>query len=163
MNNNKEAMEKLAVRFVKKIKIKRLTPESVIPKKANSEDAGYDIVAIDDGTLSDDGTYIQYKTGIAIEPPYGYHTELFPRSSISKYDLVLANSIGLVDFGYRNELLCRFKIVLPYLKNRQPILYKKGDKICQLVIRQTVDMEIEEVSELGSSERNMNGFGSSGK
>ena len=145
-----------------KIKIKRLMPEGVIPKKANIEDAGYDIVAIDDGTINDEGTYIQYKTGIAIEPPYGYHTELFPRSSISKYDMVLANSIGLIDFGYRNELLCRFKIVLPKLKDRNPILYKKGDKICQLVIRKTISMEMEEVSELGSSERNMNGFGSSG-
>ena len=165
------------------LKVKKLVPEAVLPAKAKIGDAGYDVVAIDDGTWSDDGTYIQYRTGIAIEVPEGYHTELFPRSSITKTDLVLGNSIGLVDNGYRGEILFRFKVAqrgkqletwsigpdsvrLPdrnvAFHKMDLITYKKGDKIGQIVIRKTESLEVEEVPELSSTERGSGGFGSTG-
>lgn len=78
-----------------KVKFKKLHPDAKIPTKANEEDSGYDITAIDDGEITD--TYIQYKTGIAIEVPKGYDIKIFPRSSVSKTNLILANSVGLVD------------------------------------------------------------------
>jgi len=55
-----------------KIKVKKLHPDAKLPASAIPTDAGYDLVAIDDGEIKD--TYVQYKTGIAIEPPSGYHT-----------------------------------------------------------------------------------------
>lgn len=140
------------------IKFKKLHPDAVIPTQATSTDAGYDLVAIDDGKIDEGNNYIQYRTGIAIEPPVGYHTEIFPRSSISKTNLVLANSIGLVDEGYRGELLFRFKQITIDKPS-----YKKGDKIGQLVVRKTIRAAFEEVQELGSSDRGTGGFGSSGK
>ena len=91
---------------VEAIWFKKLDPSAVAPSRAKEGDAGYDLVAIDDGTVDADG-FIQYRTGLSIDPPQGYHTEIWPRSSISKYDLALANSIGLVDNGYRGELLVR--------------------------------------------------------
>jgi dUTP pyrophosphatase len=150
------------------LKVKKLIPEAVIPSKAKPGDAGYDLTAIDDGTWSADGTYIQYRTGLAIEPPPGYHTELFPRSSGTKTDLMLGNSIGLVDNGYRGEILLRFKLakrgtVFPTSPQQPIIIYKKGDKIAQLVIRKTEDMEVVEVENLSSTERGTGGFGSTGK
>ena len=77
------------------LKIKKLVPEAILPSKSHLSDVGYDLVAIDDGIITD--TYIQYKTGLAIEPPLGHHIEILPRSSITKYDLVLGNSVGLID------------------------------------------------------------------
>src|ERR1700693_2303309 len=40
-----------------------------------------------------------------------FHIEGFPRSSVSKYNLVLANCVGTIDTGYRNEIMCRFKYI----------------------------------------------------
>jgi len=90
------------------IKVKKLHPDAVLPKCANETDAGYDLVAIDEGEIVSEGLdimYIQYRTGIAIAPPEGYHTEIFPRSSISKKQLFLANSVGLVDCVPRDTLI----------------------------------------------------------
>ena len=151
-----------------KMKVKKLDERAIMPSQAKSGDAGYDLVAIDDGTISPEHGFIEYRTGIAIEVPEGFHTEIFPRSSISKYDLALANSIGLVDGGYRGEVLVRFKYAPPFhadgtsLLDRPIIRYKKGDKIAQLVVRQTVHVGIEEVEELSDTARGAGGFGSTG-
>lgn len=152
------------------IEVKKLSDEAIIPKRATEKDSGYDLVAIDDGTVDAEG-FLQYKTGLSIAPAYGYHTEIFPRSSISKYDLVLANSIGLVDNGYRGELLVRFKPALRFNQDKTGTIfatlpvplkkYKKGDKIAQLVVSQTVEATLVEVTELGQTARGTGGFGSS--
>jgi dUTP pyrophosphatase len=155
------------------IKVKKLCDEAILPCKATSSDAGYDVVAIDDGIVDDLG-FIQYKTGIAIEPDKGYHVEIFPRSSISKYDLVLANSIGLVDNGYRGEILVRFKPTLRFMQTPMSVnaytvvpdvlrKYKKGDKIAQLVVRETIHADFEFVSDLETTDRGTGGFGSTGR
>lgn len=176
-------IEKYAVPFIDgQMKTKKLTPDAVTPVHAKENDAGYDLVAIDDGTWADDRTYIEYRTGITLEVPLGYHTELFPRSSISKTDLVLANSVGLVDNGYRGELRFRFKYIprisiaterayhsengycaVPVVNISKPILYKKGDKVGQVVIRKTYDLPVIEVEELSETDRGDGGFGSTGK
>ncbi len=106
-----------------------------------------------------------------------YHTQLFPRSSISKYNLVLANSVGTVDNGYRNQIFCRFKylfqpedlIILQeqYLRAyghvRNEYLYQQGDKIVQIKACPNVPIEFERVGTLPESQRKLGGFGSSGK
>ncbi len=147
------------------IKIKKLHPDAILPKQANASDAGYDLVAIDDGTVGPEG-YLQYRTGLAIQPPDGYHTEIVPRSSISKYDLALANSLGIIDNIYRGELLIRFKYCVPFSHPNTKLAlsrrYKKGDKIAQLIIRKTELAVFKEVTELSTTDRGANGFGSSG-
>lgn len=157
-----------------KVKVKKLHPDAVLPAAATPTDAGFDLVAIDDGEIKD--TYIQYKTGIAIEPPPGHHTEIFPRSSVSKTDLVLANSVGVVDQDYRGEILVRFKIVPPVTRSGMLeeaedqyttkyfdlFKYKKGDRIAQLVLRKTETAEYEWSDELSDTHRGTGGFGSTG-
>lgn len=154
------------------IKIKKIHEDAVIPQKANNTDAGFDITAIDDGTVDSAG-FVQYRTGIAICPQVGYHVEIFPRSSISKYDLALANSIGLIDNGYRGEILLRFKIASRATKSPMSDtvysaqsgglrLYKKGDKIGQIVVRKTENAEFVLVDDLEDSDRGAGGFGSTG-
>lgn len=158
-----------------KIKVKKLHPDAVLPASATPTDAGYDLVAIDDGEIKD--TYVQYKTGISIEPPPGYHTEIFPRSSLSKTDFMLANSIGLVDEGYRNEILVRFKIIPEVSRATEADTgvewgftqktfglkkYEKGDRIAQLVIRKTQRAEFVWSEELSETNRK-GGFGWTGR
>ena len=99
-----------------KIKVKKLHPDAVLPAIANDTDAGYDLVAVDDGECKYEKNvlaYRQYKTGLAIEPPVGYHTEIIPRSSITKYGLILKNSLGLIDYSYRGEICFRFQQIFP--------------------------------------------------
>ena len=88
------------------IKIKKLNENAVIPKYAKPGDAGMDVVAT---SINVTDEYIEYGTGLAFEVPEGYCMLIFPRSSVSKYDLTLANSIGLLDSSYRGELKLRFK------------------------------------------------------
>jgi len=155
-----------------KVLVKKISEEASLPIRARDSDAGADLVAIDDGNVGEDG-YIQYRTGISIELPLGYHAEIWPRSSISKYDLVLANGIGLIDNGYRGEIFIRFKPVARYSdtghrkviigsSNFVPNIYKKGDKIAQLVISETVLASFSEAFELSETSRGSGGFGSTG-
>ena len=97
-----------------------------------------------------------------------------PRSSVSKYNLVLANSIGLIDADYRGEVLIRFKYIwqpedyklntynkLEGTPNLERI-YKKGDKICQLKVTKVEHAEFVLVDQLDSTQRGEGGFGSTG-
>lgn len=77
------------------IKIKRLSNKAVIPTYAHVTDAGMDIVATRRWT--DEYGNICYGTDLAFELPEGYVMLIFPRSSVSKYDLTLANSVGVLD------------------------------------------------------------------
>lgn len=153
------------------IYVKKLSEDAVVPQKANLSDAGFDLVAIDNGVVDAEG-FIQYRTGLSIEPQKGFNTEIWPRSSISKYDLALANSIGLVDNGYRGELFIRFKPTLRFKQDKKgeffvalPVplkKYNKGDKIAQLVVSQTVEATLVDAVELSQTSRGSGGFGSTG-
>ena len=141
-----------------KVKIKRLDFNAKIPTYANPGDAGMDIYATSMKFTED---YIEYGTGLSFEVPEGYVMLIFPRSSISNKDLVLTNSVGVLDSGYRGELRFRFK------KLREPgklktNLYNPGDKIGQIMIIPYPTIEFEEVESLSDSVRGVGGFGSSG-
>ena len=135
-----------------KVKIKKLSEEAIIPKYATKGDAGMDAYAI---SKKDTEKYIEYGTGLSFEVPEGYVMLIFPRSSISNTDLIIANSVGVLDSGYRGELIFRFK------KNGNNE-YNIGDKIGQFIIMPYPTIELEEVDNLGDSERGQGGFGSTG-
>ena len=162
-----------------------------LPERGSLLAAGYDIVAtsepkiVGDSIPQSDGVrwnridYIEYETGLFIAPTVAMaHTLIHPRSSISKYNLVLANSIGLVDNDYRGMIVCRFKYIwqpddfrfgeaqegsgLPDMvgdPNMEKI-YKKGDKIAQLVFEPTTHVDFSLVDELDVTQRGAGGFGS---
>lgn len=145
-----------------KVKIKKLRQDAVIPSYAKPGDAGMDLTCID--YAQDDYGNIVYYTGIAIEIPEGHVGLLFPRSSISKYSTQLTNSVGVIDSGYRGEIMLKFKPTMRYPRNMQtpPPSYGVGDKIGQLIIVPYPQIEFEEVSELSQSERGTGGYGSTG-
>jgi dUTP pyrophosphatase len=100
-----------------------------------------------------------YNTGLSMEIPDGHVGLLFPRSSISKYHLSLANSVGVIDSGYRGEIRARFKRTSG---TAHETLYNVGDKIVQLIIIPYPAIELEEVTDFTQTERDAGGFGSSG-
>ena len=139
------------------VKIKKLSKDAVIPSYAKIGDVGLDLTAI---SISYANNYIEYGTGLAIEIPKGFGGFIFPRSSISNYDLSFCNSVGVVDSNYRGELKIRFNAIYNYQLNKK--LYDIGDRIGQLVVLPVPKIEFELTGELNDSVRGSSGFGSSG-
>ena len=137
------------------IKFKKLYAEAVMPTKAHQSDAGADLVATSKNWDDEKQCWI-YGTGIATEIPEGYVGLVFPRSSIRKYGLSLANSIGVIDSGYRGEIMCSFK------PTGTCPTYNVGDKVAQMIIMPYPIVNYVEVTELSNSERGEGGHGSTG-
>lgn len=78
------------------LKFKRLVENAVVPKKATSGSNGFDLTATSKEWVDEFQAYV-YGTGIAVEIPKGYVGLLFPRSSVRKYDLAMANCVGVID------------------------------------------------------------------
>jgi len=162
----------------------------VIPSQAKEGDAAYDIIAtsppiivgtkiqrpMDGMDLWSKIDYIEYRTGLFIEPMEDFHTLLLARSSISKTNLILANGIGLVDSDYRGELICRFKYITQpedfvilnegggtriYCIINQDAIYQQGQKIIQIKPSPNIPITFEVVEKLGETTRGSGGFGSS--
>ena len=138
-----------------KVQIKKLKDNVKIPEYAYDGDAGMDLIATD---LRVQNGFLEYGTGLSVAIPEEHVGLLFPRSSISKMDIVLCNSVGVIDSGYRGEIKCRFK---PTKKGNFK-RYTPGDRIAQLMIIPYPCIEFEEVKELEDSVRDVGGFGSSG-
>lgn len=155
------------------IKIKKLSKDAVIPKYAKEGDAGMDLVATSKEYDGDGNTV--YGTSLAFEIPKGYVGLLFPRSSNAKTDLRLTNSVGVLDSGYRGEVMFKFRndnysrmdgglqshlMMGDIVFNNE---YKVGDRIGQILILPYPEIKFLEVDELSETERGEGGYGSSGE
>lgn len=157
------------------IKIKKLHENAVIPKYSKDGDAALDLTATSKEYDSDGN--VVYGVGLAFEIPKGFVGLLFPRSSNAKKDLLLSNSVGVLDSGYRGEVMFKFKSVYDKNKvnkvitkiigsyNKNHVLYneyKVGDRIGQIIILPYPQIEFKEVEELTETERGQGGYGSTG-
>ncbi len=157
------------------LKFKRLHQDAVIPTKANKTDFCYDVTAVTEeeiapnvwryglgfalqvsepvtvGYITDDGGRVYKKPSIV-------SIDLRPRSSVWKTGMVLSNCTGTIDEGYTGEISAVFYHVMPSMPR-----YHVGDRIGQIKIGVTCDIEFIEVDELDSTERGANGYGSSGR
>lgn len=144
-----------------KVRFKKLSPLAEAPTRAYAGDAGYDLYALRDTTI-DPGKTVKISTGIALEVPCGYYMEVVPRSGMSyKTSLRIANSPGIIDSGYRGEVM-----VLMHNTSTDPyasFTISQGDRIAQMILRKLETYELEEADELEDSERSAKGFGSSGR
>ena len=147
----------------------KLDPDASMPSYATKGDAGLDLKCV---TLQKFEDYIEYDTGVSVEIPPGFVGKLFPRSSVSKKDLMLANCVGIIDSGYRGNIKCRFNLLPTKRKSGllsglgekiEPKIYKKGDKIAQLIIEQIPTVNLVQVMSLSPSLRGTGGFGSTDK
>ena len=140
------------------VKIKKLVEGAIIPKYAKIGDAGMDLTAT--SKWYDDDNNVCYGTGIAMEIPKGYVGLVFPRSSNAKQGLILSNSVGVIDSGYRGEITFKFKLVDDRHLAKD---YNVGDRVGQIIIMPYPKIEFVEVSELSETDRGNGGYGSSGK
>jgi dUTP pyrophosphatase len=139
--------------------ITRLDPELPLPRYAKGGDAGADIVSRVDITLAP-GERALVPTGIAIALPDGYVALVHPRSGLAiKHGVTMVNAPGTVDAGYRGEL----QIILINHDKSEPVSFKRGDRIAQLVIQKVERAEFVEVQDLPGSGRGTGGFGSTGR
>jgi dUTPase len=181
--------------YVKQLDDKGNRIEVKLPKQGSEVAAGYDVVATSEPKIVGNKVtpvgfetneignewssidYIEYETNLFIAPAaQTFHTLIHPRSSVSKYNLVLANSIGLVDNDYRGMVICRFKYVWQpedmwwggdgntrksiFASVNMTKIYKKGDAIAQLVVEPTVMVEWVFADDLSNTARGTGGFGS---
>lgn len=141
-----------------KVKIKKLTENAVVPTKAHPTDAGFDLTATSREIDGDNN--VVYGFGLAFEIPEGYVGLLFPRSSICKKDLILSNSVGVIDCHYRGEVSAKFKAAFVEGTAR---MYHIGERCAQMIIMPIPRIEIEEAEELSETDRGDGGYGSTGK
>lgn len=140
------------------IKWLKLQPGAQIPLYRHKGDAGFDLTACGDTAIGPWERKL-VPTGLKVEIPEGYEMQIRPRSGISlKTPLLIANSPGTVDSGYRGEVG-----IIVFNASNNPYVVRHGDRIAQGVIVKLPEVEHIEVSELSESERGENGFGSTGR
>lgn len=164
------------------IKVKKLDERAEMPVSHHDSDTGYDLKFIDIKKIS--GDVIFFRTGLSVEPPKGYYFDIVPRSSISKTPFSMANSVGIIDWSYRGELIVPVRVHHTNMGNenknemfaggmvevfgKRPqslsaiaklVLYEKP-YMFQLILRKKYKCDFVEEGELDSTERGDGGFGS---
>lgn len=140
------------------LRFKQLLRDAQLPTRAHDIDSGIDIYAAT--IIRNTRTELWFGTGIAVEIPIGFSGLIFPRSSISKIPLTLANSVGVIDPGYRGEIQIRFNRLEFIGKNNDD--YRIGNRVAQMIIVQVPNFIPVWADELEDSERRADGWGSSG-
>jgi dUTP diphosphatase len=137
---------------------KRVRPEGALPSSHHEGDAGLDLRAAVDATVKP-GERVMVPTGVAVAIPDGHAGLVLPRSGLaSKRGLTLANAPGLVDAGYRGEVICS----VVNLDREEAVEIRAGDRIAQLVIVAIPEVAPIWAEELPESGRGEGGFGSTG-
>lgn len=134
------------------VKWKKLHPKAISPSYAKSGDAAMDLTSV---SFDRQIHYIEYGTGLSVAVPEGFVGLLFPRSSCTNKGLILGNSVGVIDSGYRGEIKFRF-----YKNEEFSEEYMVGDRIGQLMIMPYPETILQEVTDLDSTDRDTGGFGS---
>lgn len=127
------------------------------PVKAHPTDAGYDLVATENKTLAP-GQRALIPTGLRINLPAGTVGYVCPRSGLAaKRGITVLNAPGVIDPGYTG-------VVLVNLINLGAYTYKihSGERIAQLIIHNTIDVDWQQVTEFEETQRGDHGHGSTG-
>ncbi len=138
----------------------RLDPDIALPAYARPGDAGADLVAREDVVLAAGGGRALVPTGVAIAIPEGWAGFVLPRSGLAlRHGVTCLNTPGLIDSGYRDELL----VLLVNTDPERDYEVQRGDRIAQLVIQRVEQARFAVVGELADSERGRGGFGHTGR
>lgn len=141
------------------LRVRRLDPRAVLPRRAHPGDAGHDLCALD-ALVLEPGERAMVPTGIAVELPEGHAGWVVPRSGLAaRHGIALVNAPGLIDAGYRGEV----RVLLLNTDRSEPYAIDAGERIAQLVVAAVAAPEVVEVDELPGSARAEGGFGSTGR
>ena len=140
-----------------KVRFKKSLENAIAPKYASEGDACMDLYAAD--YVIDDFGNLTYDTGISLEIPEDHVGLVFPRSSITKTTLMLKNSVGVIDSGYRGTIKVKFMLANNPFSHT---VYELGDRVAQIMIVPRPLIELEEAENLSETSRGVGGFGSTG-
>ena len=133
----------------------KIDDKAKLPIRAHKTDAGYDLFATREIYVMPKGK-ITADTGVHCEIPAGYFGDIRPKSGLLfNHNIFTA---GTVDSGYTGSINVR---IINF--GEEPYVFKKGDKIAQMVIVPFIAPELEVVEELSETERGSGGFGSTGR
>ena len=141
------------------LKIKRLRPDAILPRRATAESAGFDLCAcLDEDLTIEPFQLVRVPTGLAIALEPGTAGFVYARSGLaSKFGVTLSNCVGVIDSDYRGEV----QIAMTN-HSQTPFTIHPGDRIAQLVIAPVLLPEPEETDTLPDTQRGSGGFGSTG-
>ena len=141
------------------VKIKKLSPNAIIPSYGTEFAAGADLYACTDESITINPGETQFiHTGLAMEIPTGLVGLIYARSGMAcKKGVAPANKVGVIDSDYRGEI-----IVALYNHASEPLTINHGERIAQMIIQPYVKFKWEEVNSLQETDRNPEGFGSTG-
>lgn len=142
------------------IRVKKLSPNAILPAYGSAEAAGADLYAcLEEAVVIEAGETVFIPTGIALEVPKGCAGLVYARSGLAcKRGLAPANKVGVIDSDYRGEV----KVAL-HNHGRQAQTVNPGERVAQLLITPVLTPAYEEAEELTDTERGACGFGSTGK
>ena len=142
------------------IPVRVVHPDATLPVHAHEGDAGCDLVAVESCTIKAGGGRVMVATGLTVAIPEGHGGFVLPRSGLAaKHGVTCINSPGLIDAGYRGEVM----IALVNLDPHHDYQVEKGDRIAQLVVLPVPAANFVTVAELPPATRGAGGFGSSGR
>ena len=140
------------------LRFRRLRREAELPSAQHPGDAGLDLRSAVDAVV-EPGERVMIPTGVAVAIPEGHAGLVLPRSGLAaKHGLTMANAPGLIDAGYRGEVIC----AAVNLDRDTAVKVHVGDRIAQLVVVALPSVEPTWVDELPGTDRGESGFGSTG-
>ena len=130
-----------------------------LPAYATAQAAGMDAAAaVTKDVILYPGDIKVLPTGFAVALPAGFEIQVRPRSGLAiKHGVTVVNAPGTIDADYRGEV----KIGLINL-GRNPYTVRRGDRIAQLILAPVCQARLQQVRELGETERGHGGFGHTG-
>ena len=144
------------------MKIKRLHEDAILPHYGSEGASAFDVYAINDVIWhrNERGNFFSViETGWAFEIPHEHGLFILSRSGhVFKHNTTLANSIGLLDYDYRGQLMVKLICF-----DAEPPRITKGQAVAQCVLLNTPRCYFMEVEELSETECGVNGFGSTDK
>ena len=141
------------------LRVRRLHPAAVLPRRAHPGDAGLDLCAVAACELAP-GARARVPTGIAVELPPGHAGLVVPRSGLAaRHGIAVVNAPGLIDEGYRGEVA----VLLLNTDREHAFAVEPGMRVAQLVVTPVAVPEVQEAEALTASVRGDGGFGSSGR
>lgn len=154
------------INYTPPIKVLRLRPAAVMPKAAYYGDACLDLAfapADDRAVLIKPGETLKLETGLAMEIPTGWEGLVRSRSGLAaKQDILVLNSPGTIDSGYRGEIIIILHKTSKRSNNFDTFEIKPGDRIAQICFKPVYAPCLQEAKELSPAVRGAQGLGSSG-
>ncbi len=139
------------------LQVQRLDPQVPLPTYAHEGDAGMDLAAAAEVTVSP-GERVAVPTGLAVAIPQGWVGLVHPRSGLARrHGITVTNAPGTIDAGYRGEV----QVLLVNLGD-ESVTLSRGDRIAQLLLQQVGHARVVEVEDLDDTTRGAGGFGSTG-